>query len=190
MEFYNTEKGVADYIKMADGYDGKELIAELRPHLKPGATVLELGMGPGKDLDLLAEHYTVTGSDFSNIFLDKYRARNPAADLLLLDAVSIDTDRRFDAIYTNKVLHHFSDTDLKQSVARQAQVLSDGGLVLHSFWYGDRFEEIAGMTFFYRDEAFLQPLFSADFEIEAMVRYTEMEGDDSIYVIARSTRGA
>ena len=73
MEFYKTDKGVADYIKMADGYDGKELIAELRPQLNPGAAVLELGMGPGKDLDLLAEHYTVTGSDFSDIFLDRYR---------------------------------------------------------------------------------------------------------------------
>lgn len=190
MEFYNSEKGVADYIKMADGYDGKKLIAKLRPHLKAGATVLELGMGPGKDLDLLAEHYTVTGSDFSAKFLDRYLANNPDADLLQLDAITIETDRHFDAIYSNKVLHHLSDADLAQSVARQAHVLSDGGLVLHSFWYGDRFEEIAGMTFFYRDETFLRSLFSDDFDFEAMVRYTEMEDDDSIYVIARSTKGA
>ena len=143
---------------MADGYDGKELIAELQQHLKPGATVLELGMGPGKDLDLLAEHYTVTGSDFSNIFLDRYRADHPDADLLQLDAITIETDRHFDAIYSNKVLHHLSDSELEQSVDRQANVLVDGGLVLHSFWYGERVEEIAGMTFHYRNEEFLRNL--------------------------------
>jgi cyclopropane fatty-acyl-phospholipid synthase-like methyltransferase len=190
MEFYNTEKGVADYIKMADGYDGRELIAELRPNLKPGETVLELGMGPGKDLDLLAEHYTVTGSDFSNIFLDGYRADNPDADLLQLDAITIETDRHFDAIYSNKVLHHLSDTELAQSVDRQANMLSDDGLVLHSFWYGARVEEIAGMTFYYRDEKSLRDLFAEHFEIIAMNQYGEMEDDDSIYVIARTTKGA
>jgi len=94
MGFYHTDKGVADYIKLADGYDGKELIAELTLHLKPGATVLEPGMGPGKDLHLLARHYTVTGSDFSKIFLDRYRADNPDADLFRLDAITIETDRR------------------------------------------------------------------------------------------------
>lgn len=190
MEFYHTEKGVADYIEMADGYDGKELIAELLPHLKPGATVLELGMGPGKDLDLLAEHYTVTGSDFSSIFLDRYRTENPDADLLQLDAITTETDRHFDAIYSNKVLHHLSDTALAQSVGRQASVLLDGGLVLHSFWYGARVEEIAGMTFYYRDENFLSNLFDDHFEIVSMTKYAEMEEDDSIYVIARSTKGA
>ena len=190
MEFYNTENGVADYIKMADGYDGKELIAELRPHLKSGATVLELGMGPGKDIDLLAEHYTVTGSDFSNIFLDRYRADNPDADLLQLDAITIETDRYFDAIYSNKVLHHLSDTELAQSVDRQSNVLSDDGLVLHSFWYGARVEEIAGMTFYYRDEKFLRNLFADRFEIVSMTKYAEMEEEDSVYVIARTSKGA
>lgn len=190
MEFYTSEKGVADYIKMADGYDGKALIAELRQHLEPGATVLELGMGPGKDLDLLREHYTVTGSDFSNVFLERYRAEYPDADLLQLDAVTIETDRHFDAIYSNKVLHHLSDPDLAQSVARQANVLSDGGLVLHSFWYGARFEEIAGMSFYYRDVDFLQTLFADEFDILSMTKYAEMEENDSIYVIARPSKGA
>ena len=34
-----------------------------------GSTLLELGMGPGKDLDLLKKTYSVTGSDSSKIFV-------------------------------------------------------------------------------------------------------------------------
>ena len=145
MSFYHTEKGVADYISMADGYDGKEMINVLQRHLDPGKSVLELGMGPGKDLDLLSVHYSATGSDFSAIFVDRYRALHPDSDLLQLDAVTINTDRQFDAIYSNKVLHHLSDSELASSIERQSAVLTKQGVVLHSFWYGDRVEEFSGM---------------------------------------------
>ncbi len=46
---------------MAAGYDGRELIAALTNYLPAGAEVLELGMGPGVDLDLLSQTYQVTG---------------------------------------------------------------------------------------------------------------------------------
>lgn len=49
-------------------------------------------MGAGKDLDLLSRSYRVIGSDNAQTFLDIYRQKNPHADLLLLVAVSIETD--------------------------------------------------------------------------------------------------
>jgi len=186
MKFYNTEQGVADYIAMAEGYDGRELIAELQNYLQPGTTVLELGMGPGKDLDMLKERYTATGSDYSKIFLDRYGASTPGADLMQLDAVSIDTERRFDAIYSNKVLHHLNDDELAASINRQADVLTGSRLVMHAFWHGDRVEEIAGMTFHYRNEDFLRRAFSSRFEVLKLERYAEMEDNDSVFIIARA----
>ena len=69
MDYFSNAKNVEDYIQMAEGFDGRELVDILRKHLKGGSTVLELGMGPGKDLKLLSEHFTVTGSDSSNIFI-------------------------------------------------------------------------------------------------------------------------
>jgi len=86
MWFFDTEKGVQEYIKMAEGYDGVELIRILQKYLPANSTVLELGMGPGKDMDILKKLYIVTGSVNSQIFLDKYKKNNPDADLLLLDA--------------------------------------------------------------------------------------------------------
>ena len=46
MGFFDTEKGVDEYIKMAEGYDGAELIKILQKYLPEKSTVLELGMGP------------------------------------------------------------------------------------------------------------------------------------------------
>ena len=93
MNYYDDENNVDEYIEMSKEYDGRELIAVLKRFLPSGATLLELGMGPGKDLDLLSQYYQVTGSDSSQVFLDIYKKKHTKADLLLLDARTLDTDR-------------------------------------------------------------------------------------------------
>ena len=185
MEFFRNEGNVRDYIKMAEGYDGKELIEVLKSHLDTGSTVLELGMGPGKDLDILREEFTVTGSDLSEVFIEMYRGEHPDADLLLLDARTLETDRTFDCIYSNKVLMHLSREDLDTSLERQKELLNKGGLLFHSFWKGDKVEEHMGLLFVYYTETQLREGFSADYDLVAMETYTEMEEDDSIYVLAK-----
>lgn len=185
MSFYHSKEGVSEYIKMAEGYDGRELVAVLSESLDANARVLEIGMGPGVDLDLLSARFEVAGSDYSQLFLDRYRTVHPDADLIQLDAITVETDRTFDAIYSNKVLHHLEDEELHQSIQRQHNILHPHGLVLHSFWYGDWIEEHAGMKFHYRDEEFLSGAFSHCFEILQLKRYTEMEENDSIFILAR-----
>ena len=73
MGYFDEESNVNAYIKMCEDYDGREIIGKLKEHLPPRSSVLELGMGPGKDLDILSQNYTVTGSDSSQLFLDRYR---------------------------------------------------------------------------------------------------------------------
>ena len=106
MGYFDTNEGVDQYIKMAEGYDGRELVEVLRSYVPSGSSVLELGMGPGTDFVLLQPCFRATGSDRSGIFVNRYRALEPSADVLVLDAVDIDTERRFDAIYSNKVMQH------------------------------------------------------------------------------------
>ena len=53
MSYYNDKKNVEEYIRMAEGYDGRAFVDLLKGMLPKGASVLELGMGPGKDLLLL-----------------------------------------------------------------------------------------------------------------------------------------
>ena len=185
MGYFDDRGNVDEYISMADGYDGRELIDVLKMHLAPDSTVLELGMGPGKDLDLLAKSYTVTGSDSSQIFLALYREHHPKADLMALDAVSIETERIFDCIYSNKVLHHLSKADINRSFISQRVRLPIGGISMHSFWFGDDEEEYQGLRFVYYTEDELLNIIGPGFEVVALERYTELENDDSLYILLR-----
>jgi len=185
MTFYDDPENVQEYIDMADGYDGRELIAALTKHLLGGAALLELGMGPGVDLDLLSQHYLVTGSDNSQVFLDRYREINPTADLLLLDAETIQTSRRFAGLYSNKVLHHLSPDQLAASFLRQHAILLPGGIALHSFWLGDKGEFMHGLRFQYYPEDLLHSMVAPSFKILESIRYTEFEADDSLYLILK-----
>lgn len=185
MEYYDDPKHIEDYIRMADGYDGKVLIDVLRQHLPSGASVLELGMGPGKDLALLSAHFTVTGSDQSSAFLERYKQSHPDADLLQLDAVSMETTRQFDGIYSNKVLYHLTRDALAESFKRQATVLKKNGIALHSFWYGEGEESMHGLHFAYYTEATLQQAIPASYDVLTIARYAEMEADDSLYVVLK-----
>jgi len=183
MGFFDNQKNINQYLKMAEGYDGRDLITVLKKYLPADSTVLELGMGPGKDLDILAVDYDVTGSDNSNIFLEMYRKQNPEADLLKLDAVTLETDRKFDCIYTNKVLHHLTKADLVRSLLRQKALLAEKGLLMHSFWLGDKDEEFEGLRFVYYMENELIKLTESKFTILETDRYKEMEPDDSFYIL-------
>ena len=134
---------------MAKGFDGRELIKILKQYVPAKSSVLELGMGPGVDLAILAESFEVTGSDNAEIFLGKCHATHPEASLIHLDINAIQIDATFDAIYSNKVLHHLSEDELRSSLIQQSKILKQGGILLHSFWRGEGVEEIQGMRFTY-----------------------------------------
>ena len=180
------KKNIESYIKMARGYDGAELIVALRGVLPRRSTVLEIGMGPGVDLDLLRRAgYAVTGSDSSKLFLERYRGMHPTADLLLLDARTFETERQFDGIYSNKVLHHLTRLELLRSFQRQYELLRPHGIMLHSMWYGDRLERMHGLYFVYYTEETIQEVMDERLETLKIERYSEMSTGDSLYVMAR-----
>lgn len=172
---------------MTRGFDGAELIDLLHTYVPAGSTVLELGMGPGVDLDLLARTYVVTGSDYSQLFLDRYRDKHPEADLLLLDAVAPRVDRCFDCVYSNKVLHHLTRSEMRASLAAQSRLLNTDSVALHSFWWGDKEDEyMNGLRFvYYTEEALADAIADSGFATMELKRYTEMEPDDSIVVVLR-----
>lgn len=183
--FYENEEKVDGYTKFTPTHDGALLIDVLSEHLAKDATVLELGMGPGKDFKTLSRHYRVTGSDFSHLFLQRYREQDPAADLLHLDARTLETDRRFDAIFSNKALIHLSPDELQQSFDRQRAVLNDNGLILHSFWIGEGENTFDDVKLVYHNEQDLTKMLETSFDIVALEKHAKMADDDSIYVLAR-----
>ena len=185
MGFFDSEENVDAYVRMAEGFDGRELVAVLERHLPRGSSVLEIGMGPGKDLHWLGRRFRPTGSDNSSVFVDRVRAANPRADVLALDAVTLETDRRFDAIYSNKVLHHLTPDELTRSLRAQRRILRPGGLALHALWRGDRLEVHQGERFQYYTAQTFADQVGESFEIVETGTYAEMADDDSLYVVLR-----
>lgn len=185
MDYFDDKKNVEAYIQMASGYDGRILIDILSKYLPKGGAVLELGMGPGVDLLLLSQDYKATGSDRSQVFIERFRNEHPSADLVQLDAVEMNIDRTFDCIYSNKVLHHLTSQELQTSLQRQARVLNSKGIALHSFWYGDKEETHHGLRFVYYTEASLRELVGSEYEILDIQCYEEISSEDSLYLLLR-----
>jgi len=183
--FFDVEENVEKYIEMYEGMDERFLIDVLKKHLKPNSTVLELGMGQGRDLDILNETFRATGSDYSQIFLDIYRKNNPNSNLLLLNAETLETNKRFDAIFSNKVLHHLSKENLQKSIVRQQQLLNKNGILFHTFWEGSELTKFQDLSFQkYRKEEIVK-MFSNDYEVLEIESYEEMIENDSIYTVLK-----
>jgi cyclopropane fatty-acyl-phospholipid synthase-like methyltransferase len=189
MDFFSDRKNVLAYIQESEGYTGINLILQLEKYLPEGSRLLELGIGPGKDMDILSEKYKVTGSDRSRVFLDIYRETHPKAKLLQLDAVTLETELLFDAVYSNKVLIHLSKAELIQSLKKQKSLLRAGGLLLHSFWAGTGEDDFDGLKFYYYQEKEIAEIIAADFVIVETGHYKEMEENDSFYILLRKRGG-
>ena len=183
--YYEVEQNVDQYTKFTPAHDGALLIDTLAGSLAAGSTVLELGMGPGKDFKLLSERFQVTGSDFSKLFLQRYRAKDSSADLMHLDARTLETERTFDGIFSNKALIHLSPDELQRSFNRQHELLSGNGFILHSFWYGEGDNVFNDLTLVYHNEKDLTEMLENSFDIIALEQHAKMADGDSIYVLAR-----
>jgi len=188
VNFYNDALKVDEYEKMCDGYDGTELYQVLDKHLAKSATLLELGSGPGNDIQYLQKKYSVTGSDLSEEFLLRCRKRFDNISFKQLDAVLIETEQTFDCVFSNKVLHHLDRESLKKSLQRQQQVIKSNGLFAHTFWLGDKEFTMEGMLFVFYDREELLNLVSQYFTIRDTYDYKEFEEGDSIFIVAENDR--
>ncbi len=185
MGYYDHKRNVEKYIAMMAGFDNSHLIETVFDNLPSGKSMLELGMGAGLDFALLKKAYTATGSDSSKAFLDAYRKIDPSAPLLRLDAVNIATDQTFDYIYSNKVLIHLTDEALKASFKNQAARLTTDGLVFHTFWYGTDQNHFHGLLFNNHTPEEIVRISAPWFSPVRDVRYTEMDPDDSFYIVLK-----
>ena len=183
--YYKTKESVEEYIRLAKEVNGKQLIKKLKEVLPAHSVLLEIGSGPGTDWKILSESYTVSGSDNSIEFLNYLIAENPDGEFLELDATTIKTDKKFDGIYSNKVMHHLKDSELNGSVKRQYEVLNPEGIICHSFWKGKGSEFFKGLFVNYHDKESLKKAFGNYFTILSIEGYKEFEDGDSLLLIGR-----
>ena len=101
--YYHTKESAEEYIRMARGHDGKEIIVLLKEFLPAHSSLLEIGSGPGTDWALLKAIYKVIGSDNSQEFLKHLMATYPEGEFLLLDASTLDTSLKLGSVVLGKV---------------------------------------------------------------------------------------
>ncbi|MFZ1807454.1 MAG: class I SAM-dependent methyltransferase [Cyclobacteriaceae bacterium] len=184
-KYYNTKESVQEYIKLAKDVNGRQLIESLKQILPSDSVILEIGSGPGTDWQILNESYRVTGSDNSTEFLNHLISKNPKGEFLELDATSLKTNKKFDGIYSNKVLHHLNDNELIDSVKRQYEILNSNGIICHSFWKGEGSEIFKGLFVNYNTKATLNLMFQKHFEVLSIEEYKEFEDGDSLLLFGK-----
>lgn len=187
-DYYKTKDSVEEYIRLAKDVNGGELIKKLKAFFPSHSTVLEIGTGPGSDWNILNEDYEVTGSDNSKEFLNHLNSSHPLGTFLELDAVTLNVDEKYDGLYSNKVLHHLKDHELKESIKRQHDILNPNGIICHSFWKGEGSEVFKGLFVNYHTEQALRDFFDPYFEMIMIEHYAEFEESDSLLLIGKKKK--
>jgi len=108
-KYYHSKESVDEYIKLAKEVNSRQLIGSFTKYLDKGSSILEIGSGPGTDWKILSDYYKVVGSDYSTEFLNRLKINNPTGIFFDLDAITLKINKKFDGIYSNKVLHHLND---------------------------------------------------------------------------------
>jgi hypothetical protein len=189
-EYFENENNVKEYIKICEGYNGMELIKIFKEYVPLNTKILEIGIGPGNDLDILKKEYKVLGTDYSQIFIDYYRKKDSTIELEKVDGreMKMKNEMKFQGIYSNKSLIYFSKEELTKSLELQSEKLEKEGILFHSFWFGKGFEEIS-KTYFYNFENLQECINNIEnLKIEKIEKYTEIEDGDSIYIILKRNK--
>src|SRR5438046_818409 len=89
-------------------------IDDLTKFLRPGASILDVGCGPGISAKYLTEKgFNVTGVDFSESMIDIAKQQVPGAEFFVLDVKDLpQISETFDGIVAQAILLHFSKKEV------------------------------------------------------------------------------
>jgi tellurite methyltransferase len=122
---YQTEK-------LLWGSEPSIVAKELLNHRKEGS-VLDIGMGEGRDVLFLAEKgFKVTGIDLSKVAvnkcLDLSEKNNLDVDLLVGDYLDYYPKNRFNIIISNCTLHLLDQKDVPRAIIKMKKMTRNNGL--------------------------------------------------------------
>lgn len=200
------ELTVASYDAAAADYRAATLVASERvsaalsdfaARLSPGARVLEIGSGGGRDaLALEAAAVWVRRTDISPGFVDQLRADGHHAavvDPLVDDLTDPENrERRYDAVWANACLLHVARADLPVVLGRLAAVTRPDGLLRLSLKEGDgegwsTHGSIGSRRMFtyWRLDDLAAVLAGAGWHVEGSTRDAGLRGETWLGVLAR-----
>ncbi len=162
--------------------------------IPPGATILEIGSGTGRDAQWLeAQGFRVIRTEASAGLRDYLRRQGHT--VLPLNVLTDDMHQQFAMIHANAVLLHFTPTQLTQALQRLHRWLAPGGVftcsVKHGQGQGWESEKLGQPRFFsyWTTEDFVDQLRQAGFEvITVMTDKAQVSEPTWIMTTARRSR--
>ena len=138
------EQAAETYRARSDRDDGPDweidAVGLVRTHAEAGASVLEIGSGPGWDADRLeAAGFRVRRPDATRAFVEMQRAHGHTADLIDVrrDSLTGPGGERYDAVLANAVLLHIDRAELPAVLGRLSGAVHLGGVLVATVKAGD-----------------------------------------------------
>lgn len=150
-----------------------------------GSKVLEIGIGPGRDLVFLHEGgMDVFGIDICDNFLNICHINAPQAHIAKMDTIELGFKRdTFSGIWCCAVLSHLNYTDVFIAIEEFFRVLNDNGILFIAVksgvrkcpYYDKEFSSYKRIMFEFEKKDIAEMLSSAGFVIDRIYEYNEKD---------------
>jgi SAM-dependent methyltransferase len=175
------------YSTLIDSIPGlfrERAIGQFVDRLGPGATVLEVGSGPGRDADHIESlGIDVVRTDVARSFVEIQAERGKSVGLL--NVVTDDFGGPYAGVLALCVLMHVGRGDVDDVLRKVAGALEPGGVFLVSMREGEGVAPPPAAMLFWSREGFAERLEAAGLAIEWYKREVDCDGDAWLTYVAR-----
>lgn len=106
----------------------------IREHLKPGASVMDFGCGPGMYLQDFKDGYEIAGADISQHMIDFAQGEYPNGTFFTGNLIEMDFEgRTFDLVSSHGMLEFITRTDIPKMFKKAHELLKPGGIFIMSY---------------------------------------------------------
>lgn len=156
-------------------YAYSRFLDEFVPRLAPGALVLDLGCGDGRDaarMEALGLRVDATDGTPAMAALAGEKLGRPAR---VMQFGELEAEAHYDAVWAHASLHHQPFAGLGDALARVERALKPGGLFFANYKLGDgEHRDAMGRLYNFPPRADLMALYAArDWEIIAALDYED-----------------
>jgi SAM-dependent methyltransferase len=130
------------------GAASRQVHAAIQQHCPAARTVLDVGCGTGRHLELLSRHYDVEGLDASDPLLAAARARCPQARFHRAEMQRFDLGRQFDVVTClfSAIAYVKTAAALSATIDNFGRHLADRGVLIIEPWYSSSQYEPGRLT--------------------------------------------
>ena len=144
-----TEITIHAYNKNANKYTAKfkdfpayknKIISFQKEHIPKGANILDLGCGPGHNIETILERdntCNITGIDLSAELINIAKKKHPYCNFLHHDIRLITSNTKYDVVIASFCIVHLSKTETAALISVISDILPKNGSLYLSFMEGD-----------------------------------------------------